>query len=76
MKIAVTSPSFSKNEKLQKEITKYFQDVKLNIEGKRLNKNELIDFIQDADAIIVGLEEIDKEVIDNCSKLKFISKYG
>jgi D-3-phosphoglycerate dehydrogenase len=74
--IAVTSPSFSKNKILQKEIYKYFPNAKLNLDGKRFNQDELIEYIKDADAIIVGLEPINIEVLGNCQNLKFISKYG
>ena len=45
MKIVATSPSFSKNEKLQKEILRYFPDAKLNLERKRFSKPELINFM-------------------------------
>jgi D-3-phosphoglycerate dehydrogenase len=76
MKIIVTSPSFSSNKILQKEIYKYFPNTILNLEGKRFNKTELIDYIKDSDGIIVGLEPIDDEVLDNCSNLKIVSKYG
>jgi len=76
MKIAVTSPSFSKNKVLQDEIFKYYPSAKLNLEGKRFNQEELLGYIKDADAIIVGLETIDKELIECCPKLKIISKYG
>ena len=76
MKIVTTSPSFSKNITLQKEIYKYFPNAKLNLNGKRFNKDELIDFIKDANGIIVGLEPIDSEVLDSCPNLKIISKYG
>ena len=76
MNIVVTSPSFSKNKKLQDEIYKYFPDAKLNLNGIRFSKDELIEFIKDAEAIIVGLEPVDEEVLDACPKLKFISKYG
>ncbi len=76
MNIVATSPSFSKNKILQDEIYKYFPNAKLNLEGKRFNKNELIEYIKDADALIVGLENITKEVLDSCSSLKIISKYG
>ena len=76
MNIVVTSPSFSKNPKLQKEIYKYFPNAKLNLDGKRFNKSELIEYIKDADAIIVGLEPINQEVLDSCPNLKIISKYG
>ena len=76
MKIVATSPSFSKNEVLQKEIYKYFPNAKLNLEGKRFNKEELIAFIKDAEALIVGLEPIDEEVLKACPNLKIVSKYG
>ena len=76
MKIIATSPSFSKNETLQKEIYTYFPNAVLNLEGKRFNKKELIEFIKEADAVIVGLEPIDEEVLERCSNLKMVSKYG
>ena len=76
MKIIATSPSFSKNKTLQEEIYKYFPNAKLNLEGKRFTQEELIEYIKDADAIIVGLEPITSEVLDNCPNLKMISKYG
>ena len=76
MNIIVTSPSFSSNKLLQKEIYKYFPDAKLNLDGKRFDKKELIEYIKDADAIIVGLEPIDEEVLSQCKHLKIVSKYG
>jgi len=76
MKIVATSPSFSKNKVLQDEIYKYFPDAKLNLEGKRFNKQELIEFVKDAEALIVGLESVDNELLDVCKNLKIVSKYG
>lgn len=76
MIIKITSPSFSRNKFLQKEIYKYFPDAKLNLDGKRFNQDELIEYIKDADAIIVGLEPINKDVLDRCPNLKIVSKYG
>lgn len=76
MKIKVTSPSFSSNKILREEIKKYFPNTTLNIQGKRFNKKELIEFIKDAEAIIIGLEEIDEEVLNQLPHLKMISKYG
>jgi len=76
MKIVVTSPSFSKNKTLQKEIYKYFPNAKLNLDGSRFNQTELIKYIKDANAIIVGLESINVEVLNKCPNLKVISKYG
>ena len=76
MNITVTSPSFSSNKTLQQKIYKYFPKAKLNLDGKRFNKKDLIEYIKDADAIIVGLEPIDKEVLEQCQNLKIVSKYG
>ena len=76
IKLVVTSPSFSKNTTLQKEVYKYFPTAKLNLEGKRFSKQELIEFIGDAEALIVGLEIIDDEVLDKLPNLKIVSKYG
>jgi len=76
MNILATSPSFSKNTLLQNEIYKHFPNAKLNLEGKRFNKSELIEYIKEADAVVVGLEPIDQEVLDQCPNLKIVSKYG
>jgi len=76
MNIVVTSPSFSQNKILQKEIYKYFSNATLNLEGTRFGKKELLEYIKDADAIIVGLEPIDEEVLSHCKHLKIVSKYG
>lgn len=76
MKIVATSPSFSKNIILQKEIYNYFPDAKLNIEGLRFNQEELIAYIKNAEAIIVGLDVIDVHVLNKCPNLRIIAKYG
>ena len=76
MKIVATSPSFSKNKKLQDEVYKYFPDAQLNLEGIKFSKQDLVEFIQNAEAIIVGLDEISVDVIDKCPNLKIIAKYG
>lgn len=74
--IFITSPSFSNNKLLQEKVKKKFPKAKLNIEGKRFSKTELIEYIKDAEGIIVGLEIIDSEVLEKCKNLKIISKYG
>lgn len=76
MRIAVTSPSFSRNEHLRKEISGIFSEVTLNESGIKLQGRSLTDFVRGADGIIVGLETIDETVIKECPKLKIISKHG
>lgn len=77
MLIAVTSPSFSKNSLLRKEVLTYFPYTKFNDGGERLEGERLIEFIGDADGLIVGLERLDREIIERLpNNLKIISKYG
>ena len=76
MKIVATSPSFSKNKKLKNKVYKYFPDAQLNLEGIKFSKQDLVEFIQNAEAIIVGLDEISVDVINKCPNLKIIAKYG
>jgi D-3-phosphoglycerate dehydrogenase len=76
LKIAVTSKSFSKNQILINELKKSFKDIKLNLTGKKLEEDELIEFLRDRDGVIVALEEINKNVIDSLPNLKVVSKFG
>lgn len=76
MKVAVTSKSFSKNKILIDELKNIFDDVKLNHGTKKLNDDELIEFLKDCDGAIVALEEINKKVLDALPSLKVISKFG
>lgn len=76
MKIAVTSTSFSSNETLRNELMKKFPDCKFNEKGRKFEKKELIEFLGEADGIIVGLEKIDVGIIDSLPKLRIVSKYG
>jgi D-3-phosphoglycerate dehydrogenase len=76
MRIAVTSPSFSKHPELIREMENSFSDFKLNVEGTRFSKDELIEYLGGYDAVIVGLDTIDKEVIDALPEIKIIAKYG
>ena len=75
-KICVTSPSFSKNEILRNELTTIFPNSVFNEEGKKYTSKELIEYLNDADGVILGLEQMDKKVISALPGLQIISKYG
>lgn len=75
-KICVTSISFSANKHLTDELRKLFPDVTLNVHGEKLEGKSLVNFLENADGAIVGLEKIDPSVMDALPKLKIISKYG
>ncbi len=74
--IAVCSRSVSKNKSAVQILKKNFKNVKLNNSDKILKNSELVSFIKDASAVIVGLEKIDEKLLKKCSKLEVIVKYG
>jgi len=76
MKIAVSSPLFSRTPLLVEELKKSFLHVKLNSTYALREKSALIDFLKDADGVIVGNETIDEEVLAHCPNLKIVSRYG
>lgn len=76
IKVAVPNNAFSNNITLIEELKEKFSSVTINTEGKRYGGRDLIDFIGDADAVIVGLEDYNKYIIDSCPSVKFVAKYG
>tara|TARA_R110000868_G_scaffold155691_6_gene382187 strand:- start:59157 stop:60119 length:963 start_codon:yes stop_codon:yes gene_type:complete len=76
LSIAVTSRSFSKNEKLRKLLLSKYKNVKFNEEGLKLEGEQLIHFLKDCDKAIVALEKITGKILNQLPKLKLISKYG
>ena len=75
-KIAVTSKTFSQDEYLVKTLNRYFSDVKINNKSDKLIDNKLIDFLSDADGVILGTENLNKKIIENLPLLRKVSKYG
>ena len=76
MKIAVSSPLFSRTPLLVNELKQQFDDVKTNTTYALREKSALIEFLKDADGIIVGNETVDEEVLAHCPNLKIVSRYG
>jgi phosphoglycerate dehydrogenase-like enzyme len=76
MQVRVSTIAFSKNKSLVDILLKYFPDAKVNVEGKRMNDDELVNFFSDADAVIVGLEKMTPEILDKLPRLRLIAKYG
>lgn len=74
--IAVTANAFSKNIFLRESLKKFFPTAKFNDTGKRFSEDELIDFLKDADAAIVGLDKINEDVLSKLNRLQIIAKYG
>jgi phosphoglycerate dehydrogenase-like enzyme len=75
-KIAVCSRSFSKNEFLRKEISKFYENIIFNDEGLILEGESLINFLKGRTKAIIGLETITEEILENLPELRVIAKYG
>ena len=75
-KVVVTSISFSKSPVLKKSLLIIFPNSIFNETGQRLSGEKLVEFINNADAAIIGIETIDDSLLKNTPSLKIISKYG
>ncbi len=76
MKVGVTTVAFSKNEELRKELLSSFPASVFNEKLQRFTQEELILFLSEVDVAIVGLDQINEEVLSKTPRLKAISKYG
>jgi phosphoglycerate dehydrogenase-like enzyme len=75
-RIKVTTKSFSNNSILNAELISLFPNTEFNYTGYRFSEDELIDFLRDADGIVLGLDPMTKKVIEALPRLKIIAKYG
>lgn len=73
--VCVCPVSLSKNILFPKKNNKKIV-IKKNVSGKRLQGNNLIRFLSNANIAIIGLEKVSKQVIDKLPKLKGVVKYG
>ena len=75
-RVAVTPPAFCKSPSLKAELSSYFPNIVFNDKDRYLSCSELISFLRDADAAMLGRDPINVELIRALPKLKMISKYG
>ena len=75
-KVVVCSRSFSKNAKLREMLQMQFSHVTFNTSNQTFQGGDLLQFIKEAEVIIIGLEKIDRAIIDQCPNLKFVCKMG
>ncbi|CAI8413346.1 MAG: Hydroxypyruvate reductase [Gammaproteobacteria bacterium] len=75
-RVAVCSRSFSKNRVLREELQERYSQVTFNNHGKKLEGDDLVEFLQGHDKAITALEILDRPVLVRLPELKVISKYG
>ncbi len=76
MKIGVPNNAFSNNKILITELKKVSSNLKINESKRRLKGKELINFLKGCEVAIIGMEEINNEILEQLPSLKFISKFG
>lgn len=76
-KVLVTPRSFGKHSAAPIEMLRASGfEVTLNPHGRIYSKEEMQLQIRDADAVIVGVDPLDRDVLERAGKLKIIAKYG
>lgn len=74
--IKVTSKSFSAHPVLRAELLEKFPNTEFNENGVIYTEDTVADYFQGADGAVVGLEPITASVLDRCSGLQIVAKYG
>jgi len=75
-RIKAASRTFSQHPRLRAEILAHFPNTAFNENGVAFDKSGLIEYLDDADGAVIGLELIDDEVLAACPRLRIVAKYG
>src|SRR5512134_1342914 len=74
--LGVCADHVNRHPAMRQEVLKLHPKAKFHDAGHRLNEDELIEFLQDCDAAIVGFEPVTERVLSALPQLKLIAKYG
>ena len=61
---------------LKQELLDLFPHSVFNIDGPPTGLPNIVEFLKDADGVILGLEEMDRHVLQQLENVKIIAKYG
>ena len=75
-RVAIPSISFCQTESLRRAVIEKYPDTRFNQEERRMTDEELVKFLSDRDAAIMGLENLTAEMLDRLPELKIISRMG
>ena len=77
LRCLISTSSFGKqNRSSIEQLEAVGFEVRLNPFGRKLRKKETLELYSQADVVIAGVEEIDREVLENSPYLKVISRCG
>src|SRR5258707_1203906 len=74
--LGVCADHVNRHPAMRQEVLKVHPTAKFHDAGHRLNEDEVIEFLADCDAAIVGFEPITERVLTALPNLKIIGKYG
>ena len=75
-RIKVTSRSFSRHPRLTQELIDLFPNTVFNPDGPETGLPNLVEFLSDANGVILGLETFDRALLEQLDNLKIVAKYG
>ena len=61
---------------LKKELLELFPDSVFNSERRTNGLLDIVEFVRDADAVILGLEKMDRPILQQLKNLQIIAKFG
>jgi len=74
--LGIVADHINRHPAMRQEVLKAYPNAKLHDGSRRLGEAELIDFLKDCDAAIIGFEPVTDRVLSALPNLKIISKYG
>jgi phosphoglycerate dehydrogenase-like enzyme len=75
-RVAIPSISFCQTEILREEILIRYPDTRFNEAQRRMSDDELVEFLSNRDAAIMGLENLTADMLDRLPDLRIISRMG
>jgi phosphoglycerate dehydrogenase-like enzyme len=75
-RVAIPSISFCQTQTLRAEVLARYPDTRFNEEQRRMNDDELVEFLSGRDAAIMGLENLTADMLDRLPELKIIARMG
>jgi D-3-phosphoglycerate dehydrogenase len=75
-RIGVVADHVNRYPAMRQEVLNVYPQAKFHDADHRLGEDELIEFLRDCDAAIIGFEPVTERVLSALPNLKIISKYG
>ena len=74
--LGVAADHVNRHPAMRQEVINVYPNAKFHDAGHRIGEDELITFLKDCDAAIIGFEPVTERVLGALPNLKIISKYG